>query len=101
MGAHFRVPLARQAWPDIAAEYGHLAVYLADAASDLPYYAVDWRQPAGLIIGGEARGEATQARQLARATIAIPMSNAVESLNAAMAAGVILFEIRRQRAINR
>lgn len=101
MGAHFRVPLARQAWPDIAAEYGHLAVYLADAASDLPYYAVDWRQPAGLIIGGEARGAETQARQLARATIAIPMSNAVESLNAAMAAGVILFEIRRQRAINR
>jgi TrmH family RNA methyltransferase len=101
MGAHFRVPLARQAWPDIATEYGHLVVYLADAASDLPYYAVDWRQPAGLIIGGEARGAETQARQLARATIAIPMSNAVESLNAAMAAGVILFEIRRQRAINR
>jgi TrmH family RNA methyltransferase len=99
MGAHFRVPLARKAWPDIAAEYGHLPIYLAEAASNLLYYAVDWRQPAGLIIGGEARGAEAQARQLARATIAIPMSNTVESINAALAAGVILFEIRRQRAI--
>jgi TrmH family RNA methyltransferase len=100
MGAHFRVPVIRRTWPDITAAYDHLPFYLADASGGLPYHAVDWGQPAALMIGSEAHGAAAQARQLARASIFIPMSNAAESLNAAAAAAVILFEARRQRTGN-
>lgn len=96
MGAHFRIPILHKRWPEIAADHADLPLYLADTSGTMPYYQVDWRQPAGLIIGGEARGADDQARHLATATIAIPMANAAESLNAAMATAVILFESRRQ-----
>ncbi len=98
MGAHFRVPLARKSWQQISEDYSSLALYLAEAGRDLPYYRVDWARPSAVIIGGEARGVDPRARQLAPTAIAIPMSKSVESLNAAMATAVILFEVRRQRA---
>ncbi len=97
MGAHFRVPVIQRSWLDISLGYDHLPFYLADSSGSLPYDAVDWKEPAALVIGSEAHGAAAQARQLSGASIAIPMANAAESLNAAAAAAVILFEARRQR----
>lgn len=99
MGAHFRLPLRRSAWERIAADFPDLPFYLAEAAAPVPYYAVDWRQPAALIIGGEAHGASQAARRYAAQAVSIPMANAAESLNAAAAAAVILFEARRQRLI--
>jgi TrmH family RNA methyltransferase len=97
MGAHFRIPIARQSWEEIAGTVDGLAMYLADSGGALPYYGVDWRSPSALIIGGEAHGADPHGRQLAGTTVAIPMGSAVESLNAASAAAAILFEVRRQR----
>jgi len=99
MGAHFRLPLKHSTWTQIAAEFAELPFYLADASARLPYDAVDWRQPAALIIGSEAHGATDAARQHATQAIAIPMARAAESLNAAAAAAVILFEARRQRRL--
>ena len=98
MGAHFRIPLRRMTWPAIAESYGHLPLRVAEAGGSVVYSAVDWRLPGGLIIGGEARGADEDAFRLAVERVAIPMANAAESLNAAMAAAVILFEARRQRS---
>ncbi len=98
MGAHFRLPLKHSTWEGVAAEFPDLPFYLADAAASVPYYAVDWRQPAALIIGSEAHGVSPLARRYAAQAVSIPMANAAESLNAAAAAAVILFEARRQRA---
>jgi TrmH family RNA methyltransferase len=98
MGAHFRIPILRLSWSEITREYGSLPMYLADAAGDTVYYDVDWTQPSALIVGGEARGADLKARQQATTLISIPMENEAESLNAGIAAGVILFEVRRQRA---
>jgi TrmH family RNA methyltransferase len=50
-----------------------------------------------LLIGGEAEGPGPQARQLADGMVHIPMPGASESLNAAAAAAVLLFEVVRQR----
>jgi len=97
MGAHFRLPIVRLNWNDISQRLGKLPIYLADADGDKRYHEVDWTQPSALIIGGEARGAEMEARQRANAIISIPMGNAAESLNAAVATGVILFEMRRQR----
>jgi len=54
-----------------------------------------------LIIGSEASGAGQAALALATGHITIPMHAATESLNAAMAAGIILFEAARQRALFR
>lgn len=97
MGAHFVVPLRLLGWEEIAAELGDCTVYAADSAGSQPYYAVDWRQPAALIIGNEAHGLSANARALARQTITIPMAGPIESLNAGVAGSVILFEALRQR----
>lgn len=98
MGAHFRLPLARDLdWPAIAERLRGLAVYLADAGGTLAYDAVDWRRPAALIVGSEAHGPSAEARALAGASIHIPMRGATESLNAGVAGSIILFEAARQR----
>ncbi|MCC7208554.1 MAG: RNA methyltransferase, partial [Anaerolineae bacterium] len=85
-------------WPDIAARCDGLAVYAAAAGAPLPYTQVDWTAPAALVIGSEAHGLSDSARQIAARAVAIPMANRAESLNAAAAAAVILFECRRQRS---
>lgn len=97
MGAHFRLPVEALSWPEIAETLTGVQVLLADVRAERTYYQVDWTQPSALIICGEAHGASQEARELAAATIAIPMHGGTESLNAAVAASVILFEAARQR----
>lgn len=96
MGAHFRMPVLEMSWEEIGRAVGRRPVYLADLAGDQAYDAVDWTTPHALIIGGEADGSSDDARRLATRRVHIPMAAATESLNAAVAAGVILFEAARQ-----
>ncbi len=103
MGAHFRL-LVRQdvSWDginDVLSSADN--IYVADAAGVMPYYAADWRQPSVLIIGNEANGVSEEARRRATKSITVPMAAAVESLNAAVAGSVILFEAARQRRLGR
>jgi TrmH family RNA methyltransferase len=98
MGAHFRVPLrVCSTWEHVRAVLGdRLPLYLAAADAPLTYDTVDWRTPGALIVGGEAAGAGAEARAAA-VPIAIPMQRQVESLNAAIAGSIILFEAARQR----
>jgi len=99
MGAHFRLPVATTDWQGISEAVEGQQVYLASAAGETLYTDVDWLQPAALVIGGEARGASKRAHMFSSAEIAIPLCGDVESLNAAMATAVILFEAMRQRRI--
>jgi TrmH family RNA methyltransferase len=100
MGAHFRLPVHLATWEEIAARLStaSLQVYLAAAGEGIPYTGADFRSPAALIVGGEAEGAGEEAARLAHARVHIPMPGGVESLNAAVAAGILLFEAVRQRA---
>jgi TrmH family RNA methyltransferase len=71
-------------------------VWLADANGEVAYDAVNWTLPSALIVGGEAAGASREASGLATGRVSIPMVRGAESLNAAMAATVILFEAARQ-----
>lgn len=97
MGAHFQLPIVALSWPEIAEALAGVQVLLADMRGEQAHYEVDWTRPSALIIGGETYGVGREARELAAATTAIPMHGGTESLNAAMAASVILFEAARQR----
>ncbi|MBX3014739.1 MAG: RNA methyltransferase [Caldilineaceae bacterium] len=98
MGAHFRLPVRTCShWAAITSLFPvNFPFYLAQANATQTYDATDWRQPAALIVGGEAAGASVTAAQVAQA-IAIPMLGHAESLNAAMAGTAILFEAARQR----
>jgi len=102
-GAHLALPIwSDLSWAAIAERIarhgvsGSARVFLAEANGAQPYYTEDLRQPFVLMIGNEAHGLSAQASSLAGQTLRIPLANGVESLNAAMAAGIILFESVRQ-----
>lgn len=97
MGAHFILAAEALPWERLAARLAGLAVRVAAARAQQPYDAVDWTVGAALIVGGEAEGASAEGRRIAREEVMIPMRGSVESLNAAMAATVILFEAERQR----
>lgn len=99
MGAHFRLPIHSYSWEEIGArlQAGALEVYLAAAGAGQAHTRSDFRQPLALIIGGEAEGAGSEAQHLAGARVHIPMPGGVESLNAAIAAGILMFEVVRQR----
>ena len=98
MGALLRIPVHQLNWNDIAATVKSLHIWMATAHGTDIYTAIDWREPAALIIGNEAHGPSKRAGSLSVGTVKIPMSSATESLNAAIAAGIILFEVLRQRS---
>jgi RNA methyltransferase, TrmH family len=98
MGAHFRVPIARLPWDGIArvVTSAGLPVWVADADGVADYADVDWARGAALVIGGEAEGPTPAALALGT-TVRVPMPGGAESLNAAAAAAVLLFEAVRGR----
>ncbi len=97
MGGHFRLPLLWTTWDRLPEQFPDLTVVVADAAGDVPYDLFDWSQPTLLVVGGEAHGPHNRIRALSHTTVAIPLARGVESLNAAVAASVLLFEAQRQR----
>jgi TrmH family RNA methyltransferase len=98
MGAHLRIPLLPLddiALRELAARLPQRVVARADAATR--YDAIDWTGPSALVIGGEASGVGPDMAGWGTTAAAIPLAPGVESLNAAVAGGVILFEAARQR----
>ncbi len=97
MGAHFRLPIV-QAEPDaLRAAVAGLTVYLAETRAGVPYTQADFRTPCVLVVGGEAAGAGQAGRALAGGSVHIPMPGPAESLNAAVAAAILMFEVVRQR----
>jgi len=94
MGAHYRLALRTLDWDSIAAAYPAHHVYLADAAGDALYTAIDWRDPSIIVVGGEAHGFGVAATSVPHTRVRIPMAPGAESLNAAIAAGVLIFAAR-------
>ena len=98
MGAHFRLPMQAMSWEEIrrVSASARLIVYLADGEGG-SCWETDLRAPLALILGGEAEGASQAARNLAGGRVSIPMPGGAESLNAAVAGSVLLFEVVRQR----
>ncbi len=72
-------------------------LYAACLEDSQDYDQEDYRGGIGFLIGNEANGLRPETRAYADARIRIPMEGEVESLNAAMAATVLMFEAARQR----
>ncbi len=66
-----------------------------DASSS--YTDWDWTRPSALVLGGEGQGLHRLVAENCDALVKIPMYGKIDSLNVSVAAGVILFEARRQR----
>lgn len=100
MGSVFRVPFAYT--DDLAASILQLKkkgikLYAAHLNGRNNYEKEDYTVDTGFLIGNEANGLTEDTARLADAYIKIPMMGSVESLNAAVAASVLMFETARQR----
>jgi TrmH family RNA methyltransferase len=98
MGAHFRLPIHALPWEEIRAHTDGLQIHLADMGGAISCWQADFRNPLALIVGGEADGASQPARELANATVNIPMPGKSESLNAGAAGAILMFEVVRQRS---
>lgn len=62
-----------------------------------PYYQMDLKGSMGLVIGNEGEGVSRLIKETCDFVASIPMKGDIDSLNASVAAGVLAFEIARQR----
>ena len=101
MGSSFRLPV----WSD--AEIGdvlkwarqkNLQTIATELGATKSYAHADWTRPSMLLLGSEAHGLSNAELKEVDEKIMIPMEQPVESLNLAVACGVILFEARRQNS---
>ena len=67
--------------------------------ADISYCEWDWTRPSALVLGGEGSGLHRLVAENCDVLVKIPMYGKIDSLNVSVAAGVILFEAKRQRAI--
>lgn len=100
-GALFAVSFAVLPWEEIH-EVLHtvpkrFAAYYSDSSQ--AYYLADLCPPCAILVGSEASGLSHQALSLSTHNLWIPMQNNIESLNAAVAGSILLFESRRQMLI--
>ncbi len=99
-GAWFRLPLTVS--PDLgvtlkqAREQG-LRVIATVPRGGQDFWSLDWRPPSILLLGNEGAGLSGDLLALADDQVSIPLEPGVESLNVAIAAALLLYEVRRQQ----
>lgn len=100
MGSIYRMPFVVAS--DLAGTVGVLKekgirFFAAHLKGDSFYDEPDYREPSAFFVGNEGNGLSDGLARLADVSIRIPMEGELESLNAAMAAGILLYEASRQR----
>ena len=78
-----------------------IAIVVATPDADRTCWSVDLTRPVALAVGSERHGVSDTWRRAADARVSIPMPGPSDSLNVAVAAGVMLFEAVRQRSRGR
>ena len=100
MGSLYRVPFCTV--PDVKETVRELkqrgiCCYAAALQKSMDYTEPDYRKPTAFLIGNEGNGLSEAAVAAADRAIRIPMEGRVESLNASIAAGLLMYEVHRQR----
>jgi 23S rRNA (guanosine2251-2'-O)-methyltransferase len=81
-------------------EAGYWLVGL-DERADKTYTEVDYTSPVGIVLGSEGQGLHELTRKRCDFVVSLPTTGPVKSLNASVAAGIVLFEAVRQRKLGK
>ena len=74
-----------------------ICVFAAHLQGERSYDREDYRKKTAFLVGNEGNGLRREVEEMADVRVRIPMAGRAESLNAAIAAGVLMFEVARQR----
>ncbi len=99
MGTVFRVPLARADGVEVFLRWARarqLWTVATTARRGSTFWSLEFRRPLALLLGNEGEGLSPETIRMADAVARIPMWGTTSSLNVSVAAGVLLYEIRRQ-----
>ena len=99
MGAQFRLPMQMLEIDQILqfSQEKNLSLFIADSNTTQSCWQENFKPALALVIGNEANGPSKAFFTQQAKTIKIPMPGGFESLNAAVAAGILMFEIVHQR----
>ena len=97
MGAHFYLRFQQVEYADLSPYLRDKTLWIAEANRGIRYDLSDWSQPYALLIPGEAHGPSHQILTHDHQHVHIPINPYAESLNAAVAGSILMFEIARQR----
>lgn len=75
-------------------------IYCAALQASAPYYSVNFTNSAAIVVGTEATGLSEEWLQNSTQNIIIPMQGEIDSMNVSVAAGILIFEAKRQRGFN-
>jgi TrmH family RNA methyltransferase len=103
-GTIFHFPVVQGVFSHQAIEFltrAGLRLAVAEPRGAIPYYEYDFRRPVAVVVGAEGVGPKTELIEAAAARVFIPMRPKTESLNAAVAAALLLYEAARQRLTGR
>ena len=101
MGSAFHLPVVRsRALEKLIADWSHDGIQIVATVprGGTAMYDVDFTKATALLMGGEGSGLPDDLLSAANTRVSIPMQGAIESLNAAVAAAVLLYEAQRQRS---
>ena len=79
------------------AKQGGMQIIATLPAANLTYWQVDWQKPSLILLGYEGAGISAEIAQMADLYVTIPLQPGVESLNVAITAALILYEVQRQK----
>lgn len=101
LGTLFSVPLAVGDTPGAITRLRELGIrtVATTPSASTPHWEADFTGPVAVLVGSEQYGLSDAWLSAADRKVVIPMPGSVDSLNAAMAAGIVLFEAVRQRAV--
>ncbi len=77
-----------------------IPIYCAALQASVNYHTQDYTKPTALVVGTEATGLSQEWRDAATQNIIIPMQGEIDSMNVSVAAGILIFEAKRQRNFN-
>ena len=101
VGTLFKLPAAETTTHEAIAwlRTRQLRIIVATPEAERPCWAVDLGGPAAVVVGNERYGVSSAWLEAADEMVTIPMPGPADSLNVAVAAGVVMFEAARQRAL--
>ena len=74
-----------------------IAIFGAALQASVPYYTPDFSKASAIVVGTEATGLSEEWLENTTQNIVIPMEGEIDSMNVSVAAGILIFEAKRQR----